>query len=183
MTSKVYKGAGVHVDGSNSGAHPFITKMAYGCANELVYVGETRFDHSDEEPKHYIEKLFYNCTYSLESIKIAQNKLNANATEISITQDASHIYVTLTPGNGDFLDVTTGDSMYVKTPTQVINNYPVIKVSDTQVKILRDTNLSGIVDELNASITVWDILTTIKNKDLIDFEKRRWTQRERYVYA
>ena len=183
MSSKVYKGAGVVVEGSNSGDHPFITKLAYNCSALVEYIGECKYGVLDVQPKHYIEKITYNCTLNPDRILISQNQINANATEVSITTDALYVYINLTSGNGDFLDVHTDDSIYLKTPTQEINNHPVIKVSETQLQIRKDASLVSIVDEPNAVITVWDMLLTLKHKDTKDFDTRRWSARERYIYS
>jgi hypothetical protein len=183
MGSKVYKGMEVGLEGSPCGEFPFITKYAYtSTCCSLEYTGDCKVGGLDHARHHYIEKYEYDACFNLIDVKIAQNKLIANATAVTLSVQPYYVHVILTPGNGDFTEMHTGDTIYVKTPTQLINNVPVEKISDYEVKIKIDVSCNGIVDK-SAAIAITDIVSTLNHEETKDYNKRRWDYRDRYQFS
>lgn len=186
MSSKVYEGQGVVVEGSLCGETMIITKLSYNSAMAVEYIGECKFGKDDTERFHFIQRLYYDAALNVTSIKVAQNYIYADATQATITVSPTDVLVSLDPlgTNGDFDEVRTDDALFLTTPTQKILNVPVIKVDKYTLRIRKAsdaTNLNVIVDEI-ATINKTDCYCQLNNAETKPFSKRRWDLRLRYIY-
>jgi hypothetical protein len=184
--TKVFNGQDVILEGSPTGDFPYITKMAYNCNAQVEYIGECKTGLQDHERRHYIEKYSYNCLMGLDKVLIAQNFLNSGATSATITVSSRNVTINLTPGNGDFREVNAGDSLYLKTSTQSIMNFPITaKIDDYTVK-LRKADAAGSLDTVAneiAVINLWDCYVELRHDDTKPYHKRCWDRKERYRYT
>jgi hypothetical protein len=186
MSSKVYKGQGVIVEGSLAGETIIISKFAYDSTLSLEYLGEAKAGTSPSQNKWFIQKFFYDSTLSLTDIKNATNRTNVGATMVSIDASNPNLPI-ITISNGDFSEVNSGDTISLTTPTQNVSGYPIRKISDTQISInfLQDCGQPpavSVLSETNTSISLNDFIITLSSDATKDWAKRRWDHRDRYVY-
>ena len=186
MSSKVYKGQGVVVEGSLAGETIIITKFAYDTTLSLEYLGEAKIGTKVSDNRWFIQKFFYDSTLSLTDIKTATNKTTVGATSVSIDATNPNIPI-ITINNGDFSEIRDGDSITLTTALQTISGLPVRKISDTQVSInfIADCGsppATAVISESNVPISVTDLVMTLSSDYTKDFARRRWDNRERYIY-
>lgn len=182
MSSKVWKGQDLTLEGSGSAAEfPFTSKFDYNCIAQLEYFGECKNAKKDSERCHYIEKYVYNCIGFPETMLVAQNRIMADCTDISISIDGS--YILITANNGDFTEANVNDLLYLKTPTQSLMNAKIVKkISDNQVALMV-SDYPLIVAEPNAIINIDDCIIQLEHDLTKDYNKRRWDRRALYLFA
>lgn len=194
MTDTVHKGQKQVVEGSAVGDYHVIPKFAYNSFQQVEYIGEAKVGVADSVNRHYIQKMIYDCVGNLERILIAVNIATAGCTEVSVVP-ISDYKVKIIAHNGDFAEVEyphrvgsvqkkpselTG--FRLNTGTQVIEGR-IIEINDDATEIIVERNIDNpvIVVENNTIINESDLLLTF-NSDNKPYEKRRWTNRTRYIY-
>lgn len=193
MSDRQHKAQLQVVEGSATGEFHVDHKFAYDCNHQVEYIGECKVGDHDDQNKHYIQKMVYNNFLSLERVLIASNVATTNSTEISIEVIDSKKFK-ITTLDGDFKEVerTTiggGKKKALNELTALslnisgnITTGSIIKVSENRdevvVESIDDISLTNVN---NLIINDSDLLLTFKSENK-PYEKRRWSNRERYIY-
>lgn len=195
MSNKQHKGQIQTVEGSPTGEFHVVPKMAYNCYQLLEYLGEAKVGEPDGVNSHYIQKFVYDSTLNLRRILIATNRATAGCTDVTIQSIGASGKARITANNGDFKEAehpTVGGgalkkpneltTLTIKTPSQEFQG-KIIEVNEAGdqviVELLEETQV--VTNENDVSINETD-LTLLFNSNHKPYEKRKWTNRERYFY-
>lgn len=186
MGNKVFKGQEVVVEGSLVGETLIVSRFAYDASLNLEYLGEAKVGSGESASKWFIQRFGYDAILNLISIQTATNRTTVGSTSVSIDATNPNLPI-ITIHNGDFSEVNSGDHITLTTGLQSISGQPVIKISDTQISIdfLKDCGSPPtvpIVSENAATIVETDFIITLANDATKDYAKKRWANRERYIY-
>jgi hypothetical protein len=179
--NKVHKGQTQTFEGNQLGEPISNTKLAYDAAFNVEYIGECKVGVKDEERRHYIEKFEYDSSFNLSIIKVAQNTLIGNSTNISINTSFNSSHIRIILNNGDCSEINIGDNFSVVTNNQAIRGNIVKVISNTEFWLLKSDNTSAI-EELDVTILPESILYHLQHDNTKDYTKRRWDIRTRYIY-
>lgn len=194
MSDKHHKGQLQTVEGSSVGEFHVVPKFAYNATLQVEYLGEAKVGLPDRVNGHYIQKFVYDATLNLRRILIATNRATAGCTDVTVQAIGSSGKARIIANNGDFKETehpTRGGgrkkhneltSLFLKTPSQTIEG-KIVEVDDTGsqvvVELIDETQV--VINESDTVISETD-LTLLFNSDHKPYEKRRWTNRERYFY-
>lgn len=194
MSDKQHKGQLQTVEGSAVGEFHVVPKFAYNATLQVEYLGEAKVGLPDGVNGHYIQKFVYDATLNLRRILTATNRATAGCTEVSIVpigQDQARI----TAHNGDFKEVEYPSkgggqpkkeneltTLTIKTDNNEFSGR-VIKVNDVGDEVVVRLNDSSITVSAENNVNIPELnLTLLFNSDNKPYEKRRWTNRQRYFY-
>jgi len=195
MSDKHHKGQLQTVEGSAVGEFHVVPKFSYNATLQVEYLAEAKVGIPDRVNGHYIQKFVYDATLNLRRILIATNRATAGCTEVSVQPVSTAGKARITAHNGDFQEVehpTKGGgtrkkpneltTLKLDTGSQVIEG-KVVEVNDVGDEVIVDliNETQVVTSESNTIISESD-LTLLFNSDHKPYEKRRWTNRERYFY-
>jgi len=190
MSSKVYKGQGVIITGSLSGETIIVTKFSYNSRSNLEYLGEAKIGSKEEENKFFIKKYIYDNKQDLIEIRNATNRTSVGANIVSVDKTSDPMYVIISLSDlGDFSEVRPEDSVSLVTSNNKFDGLQINKVSEDkkQIFLLKEkipsNMLLAIIDENLTDIAETDLMVQLNHEDTKDYAKRRWSHRNRYVYA
>ena len=157
---KEYKGQTLVIDGSKSGSSIVVTRLAYDSAFNLEFIGEARYGSAETDQYWYIERLSYDSAFNLVNIETAQNQRALGPAGSAISISGSVVTV---PADLFISDLNPGD---------LLDNIPIVSINGVEI------TLSGTLGTTVAN----DVVVTLENYIVKDFNKRAWTIRNLYVY-
>jgi hypothetical protein len=185
MTNRVYKGQGLVLEGNYVGENFIVTKTSRTPALQYEYIGEAKYGTPDNMNRHYIMHVTYTPALQADRILSASNDTTTDATNVTVETLVDKRGIRITIVNGDFSEVHAGDEFTLNTTNNHMRSVPITAVlSDTQILVSRLENLDiPIVDETNTPINKHDLLIRLKHEDTMEFHRRRWDHRTRYIYV
>jgi len=195
MSDKQHKGQLQTVEGSAVGEFHVVPKFSYNATLQVEYLGEAKVGLPDGVNGHYIQKFVYDATLNLRRILIATNRATAGCTDVTVQPIGAAGKAQITANNGDFKEVehpTRGGGGRKKnselTTLELNTGSQVIKGKVIDVNDAGDQVVVELIDETQVVLSESDIiisetsLNLLFNSDHKPYEKRRWTNRERYYY-
>jgi len=195
MSEKQHKSQLQVVEGSAVGEFHVIPKFDYNSSMLLEYLGEAKITAADNTNNHYIQKFIYDSVCNVSRILIATNQASAGCTDVTV-EILSKKKVKIVANNGDFKEVeipTIGGgklkdkqqatTVNLTTPTQsFVGKACKVSSDGSEVEIELNTEDSTLIGETNTVIDEFDLMLQF-NSNNKPYEKRRWTNRKRYIYA
>jgi len=158
------------------GLTPETTKLARNSSLQVEYIGICASGVQDSQYLHFINKVIYDTTLSVQDIFVASNHIIIPAVTTTTVVIGSEVILDIT--GFDFTEVQVGDTVRVTTSP---NNYTglVLQIPTTETLVLNA--LTGtFVNESNALNAT--ILVTLNNWNTRGYVNRRWDRRENYFY-